>query len=147
MATQLQLRLTLKTINSDIYPHVKHFGCVVNTDFTPTSIVLVNLLFCFNILTLLARCRLGMKNHFIFGRVCCLFSTEKWVLKTIPTAFCVLVFVCSPIQPAVPTASYLWLTCRRGNRGKAPLWILRGAQEFSLLTGFFPLPYGVQALS
>lgn len=97
--------LSLKTINTDIYPHVKRFGCVVNTNFTPTCIVLLNLFFCLSIPSNTVGLLQVVKRstQFIFGRVYVYFQLGSMHLDYSHSLF--LCFVCRPVRSTVLTAS------------------------------------------
>lgn len=69
--------LSRKTINSDIYPHVKHFGCAVNTNFTPTCTVLVNQFFQLKASNTVVLLQIVNEESFHLWQGLCLFSTEK----------------------------------------------------------------------
>lgn len=136
--------LSLKTINTDIYPHVKRFGCAVNTNFTPTCIVLLNLFFCLstpsNTVGLLQVVK--RNTQFIFGRAYVYFQRGSMHLDYSHSRF--WCFVCRPVRPAVLTASpRLPVAHLQEREQRKPLRILRGVQIFSLLTSCFLLPYGI----
>lgn len=135
-----------KTINTDIYPHVKHFGLRGEHKFhaymhcSGESVFLLkhSPLHCW----LAVHCRVRFVPSFWQGL--CLFLTQKWLLRLFPVSAFLRVWC--PTHPAVLTASHQLPVAHLQERQqrKLPVWILGGVQIVSLLTTCFLLPYGIQ---
>lgn len=89
---------------------MKHFGCVVNTNLTPTCIVLVNLFFCLNILHYISGLQyIAGEDSFHLWQGLCLFLTQKWLLWLFPVSASLSVCVMS--HTPCSTDSFPSATC------------------------------------
>lgn len=144
METRLKLKPTLlKTIISDIFYYMRHFGCVLGTGWTPTCTVCMNLTFP-------QHCWLTVSDKsFHPWQSLRRFLMEKWLLRHFSVS--VSVFdVPYASQLWQPPLCYLWLRSTRDNRGNFLPVILGGidyrCSYFWQAAFFFWIVFGTQVI-